>query len=1159
MSVVDFRRVLRLVILLISVLGLLSLPAVSETAIAGPYIAHIVEGGPELSKPIQQEIASSGAWSEWVWVRIGPDGSKTSVIARIGAVDDKAPRVLMIRSAHPAARIADKEIVASAAIDSMTWHLIGVVEDGNDLTLYVDGLPAGTSTVSNEPVTPELLLAPTAPTNMRHFSGDIGGLSIASRAFSPAEMMNLFVRRPDFNSQLPEENAKPWRLQTRQRVGYEAPQPPDSMPHGFPAEKPRAKPLPAPGPTLRAEGKQAWTIANNWRLLSVEDDRIAKSADGPAFSTVGFDDASWMLATVPGTVLTTMIDRGIYPDPDFGLNNLAIPESLNKHDYWYRVEFPSPKLHNASRRTLHFAGINYSAEVWLNGVCLGQMRGAFRRGDFDVTSVLRKTGINALAIRISPPPHPGIPQEQSLKGGPGDNGGAMLIDGPTFVATEGWDWVPAIRDRDTGLWQNVSLTESGAITIGDPQVITRLPLPDNTTANIEIHVPVHNATDVSQHIVLEVAFEGVALRMPAVVHPGNSTLSLLPGQFLKLHLMHPRLWWPNGYGSPELYHLHLAIVDAKGNISDTHSTTFGIRELSYELTLFDHSGRLERIEAIPTLTLDKGYDAVDVHHEAMRQTANGWASSISREAEGTSAIREVTNEPEMTDLVIKVNGVRIAVRGGNWGMDDSRKRVSRSRLEPYFRLHREANLNMVRNWVGQDTEETFFDLADEYGMLVWNDFWSSTQNSNAEPGDVSLFMENARDVVRRDRNHPSIAIWCGRNEGVPPPALNSQMITMLRKEDGTRFYSPSSNVINLRKSGPYSWQDPALYFSKLNRGFSVELGIASFPTREAFEHTVASQDRWPVSDAWAYHDWHQSGGGDVHTLIRHMDIQFGKSESLQDFERRIQMFNYVDHKAIFEGFYQHLWEPNSGRMLWMTHPAWPSTMWQIYSSDYDTQASFYAVKKANAPLHIQMDLSDYTVAIVNTTLAARSALQVVATIYSPQGQVLRQIDGSVSVLANSTAAWTRLPLVSIFNRTPLVFVRLEMKDQSGNLLADNIYWTAREEKDFRDLNDLALANIQSEAVSGEDVQSLSGKEKTFSVKLTNRGTSPALELKLTLLHADGTRVLPAYYSDNYVSLMPGEERVVTVNAPFNSCGPGALHFSLHGWNDGETTVAVGTH
>jgi hypothetical protein len=188
------------------------------------------------------------------------------------------------------------------------------------------------------------------------------------------------------------------------------------------------------------------------------------------------------------------------------------------------------------------------------------------------------------------------------------------------------------------------------------------------------------------------------------------------------------------------------------------------------------------------------------------------------------------------------------VRGGNWGMDDTRKRVSR---EPYFRLHREANLNMIRNWVGQNTEETFYQLADEYGMMVWNDFWLSTQNYNAEPGDPALLLDNARDTVRRYRNHPSIVIWCGRNEGVPPPIINDMLIDMLREEDGTRLYSPSSNMINLRPSGPYHWVDPSLYFSKLNRGFSVELGISSFPTREAFEHAVPESDRWPVSDAWA--------------------------------------------------------------------------------------------------------------------------------------------------------------------------------------------------------------------------------------------------------------------------------------------------------------------
>jgi hypothetical protein len=137
-------------------------------------------------------------------------------------------------------------------------------------------------------------------------------------------------------------------------------------------------------------------------------------------------------------------------------------------------------------------------------------------------------------------------------------------------------------------------------------------------------------------------------------------------------------------------------------------------------------------------------------------------------------------------------------------------------------------------------------------MMVWNDFWLSTENYNAEPDDPSLFVDNARDVVRRYRNYPSIVVWCGRNEGVPPPALNDMMIDMLRGEDGTRFYSPSSNVINLRSSGPYKWREPSLYFSKSNHDFSVELGISSFPTREAFEHTVPLADRWPLNDAWAY-------------------------------------------------------------------------------------------------------------------------------------------------------------------------------------------------------------------------------------------------------------------------------------------------------------------
>ncbi len=164
-------------------------------------------------------------------------------------------------------------------------------------------------------------------------------------------------------------------------------------------------------------------------------------------------------------------------------------------------------------------------------------------------------------------------------------------------------------------------------------------------------------------------------------------------------------------------------------------------------------------------------------------------------------------------LVIKVNGVRIAARGGNWGMDDARKRVSREHLEPYFRLHRDAGLNIIRNWVGQSTEETFYELADEYGLMVWNDFWDSTQNYNVEAEDPQLFLANAKDTIERYRNHPSIVLWCGRNEGVPQPIINEGLIRLIHSLDGTRYYSPSSNEVNLQGSGPYSYQEPADYFT----------------------------------------------------------------------------------------------------------------------------------------------------------------------------------------------------------------------------------------------------------------------------------------------------------------------------------------------------------
>ena len=352
----------------------------------------------------------------------------------------------------------------------------------------------------------------------------------------------------------------------------------------------------------------------------------------------------------------------------------------------------------------------------------------------------------------------------------------MCLDGPTFVATEGWDWIPAIRDRDTGIWQPVTLTASGGVKIGDPQVVTTLPLPDTSRADVEITVPLDNSAPLRFRERSPPRSRPVAVSKSVTVSPGKSAVKLTPAEFAQLTVQHPRLWWPNGYGKQDLYHLKLSFTEGDKE-SDTRQVRFGIREITYELSLLDSTGHLRRLEYSPTIARQKNEQVVDVSHDGMREIPaadpfpagfpeawregwHSWVASLAPGAEASSAIHSLDDSRTAPYLVIKVNGVRIAARGGNWGMDDSRKRVSRARLEPFFRLHHEANLNIIRNWVGQDTEEVFYDLADEYGLLVWNDFWASTQNYNVEP----------EDPVALPRQRPR------RHSPLPQPSLDRDVV-----------------------------------------------------------------------------------------------------------------------------------------------------------------------------------------------------------------------------------------------------------------------------------------------------------------------------------------------------------------------------------------------
>src|SRR5258707_9952661 len=342
---------------------------------------------------------------------------------------------------------------------------------------------------------------------------------------------------------------------------------------------------------------------------------------------------------------------------------------------------------------------------------MGTIRRVLFRGVFDVRDGIKEGETSVMAVRFPPPPHPGIPHEQSIKAGPGENGGLMCLDGPTFVDTEGWDWIPSIRDRDTGIWQPVTVRATGGVRIGDAQVATRLPLPETSSADVEIAVPLENEAGTIVGGTLEASFDSVKVAKTVSLEPGKNTVTLASSEFTQLKVAHPRLWWPNGYGKPELYTLKLAVT-VDGKKSDAKEVLFGIRELTYELSLLDSAGHLERVEFSPTTARARQEQMVDVTHTGIRNVPwpdpfpsifpeewrdgwKSWVASLKPGAEKSAAVKRLEDTRATPYLTIKVNGVRNPARGGSWGMDDKMKRGSRSRLEPDFRLQRDANVNII--------------------------------------------------------------------------------------------------------------------------------------------------------------------------------------------------------------------------------------------------------------------------------------------------------------------------------------------------------------------------------------------------------------------------------------------------------------------------------
>jgi beta-mannosidase len=714
--------------------------------------------------------------------------------------------------------------------------------------------------------------------------------------------------------------------------------------------------------------QQRTEITGNWVM---QDTSAVSEKTGEGISASTFSTSGWYKATVPGTVLTTLEDQGVYKDLFVGENLNSVPDLASQQKrYWFRSSF-NVTFTAGQRVWLDIEGINYQAYIYVNGKSVGTMQGAFKGGKFDITDNVT-SGANYLAVKIRGPYTPGSYHTAQLTGSCGSNGGVLTGDGPTFIASQGWDWIPTIPDRDMGIWKPVYIRVTGPVALRTPWI--RTTNVSTSSATIQLQATLLNATGAAVSGSASADINGTTqFGAKTVSVPANGSTTVI---FDNLTMSNPQLWWPNGYGDPNLYTCNISFTPTGGAVSDTSTFQFGVRQFSY----------------------------------------SGTTSS----------------------LLITCNGQRILCKGGNWGMDDCMKHWDIRKTENKIRYHKEMNFNIIRDWIGMTDNEPFYSLCDKYGIMVWSDFWQPYGPADGpEPTDITLFENNELDKMLRARNHACIVLWCARNETPPNPTLIAYLQSIHTTYDGTRLVQPSSGSDGAHSGGPYSWTGVQDVYGWI-KGFHTEFGPQTVPSIESVNLFLPANQQWPVSNNnyWSYHNY-CTGNQTPADYTTALSTIWGTPSDIKDFCLKAQLMNYDELRASFESLQAKRFSSATGLLLWMSNCVWPSMVWQTYDYYMEGTGAMYGSQKGAEPIHVQYySVANSGIQVFNNTRSAINNYTVSAATYNLDGSKAGGNSQSISVAADASGT-TFAPTAG--TSTPY-FLDLKLKDASGNVVSKNFYW-----------------------------------------------------------------------------------------------------------------------
>ncbi len=819
-------------------------------------------------------------------------------------------------------------------------------------------------------------------------------------------------------------------------------------------------------------------LKEGWKLAVSSD----VGDDGSALSTPAYDASGWTSITVPNTVLAALVQAGKLPNPYYSneMRNFEgyspgfwrMPDdSPYKKGWWYRKEITLPNYSKKKNVWLNFEGINYKADIWLNGEKIASQSdviGTFREYFFNVTDKLVFDKPNVLAVQVFAPE---IHEDLAIS----------------------WvDWNPQPPDRNMGLYRRVYLSLTDApVALRHPMVAAKLE--GENKANLTVVAEIENYSDKPVAVTLKGETDNLKFEKKFDLGANeikDATISYNDAP--ELILENPRLWFPARMGKPELYTMTLSVY-AGERISDKLTFDFGIREITAEMT------------------------------------EENWVQ-------------------------YKINGKKIFINGGGYTYDMLvREFPEKEDIDVAYAL--DLGLNALR-LEGKFETDRFMNKCDKAGLLLiagWCccDSWQNSANWSQEHKNIAK--ESLVSLIKKLRKHPSLLVWWYGSDDPPAPDVERMYLQVLKDLQwpnpvGSSADDEASEVTGpsgVKMTGPYNWIPPSYWLADKQYGgaygFNTETGPGpSIPPYESLVNFIPKESLWPMDDVWK---WHTGQGAFIGISIFYeaMKERLGEPKSLEDFLWKAEYLAYEGERAMFEAYGRNKYAKTTGVIQWMYNNSWPSLIWHLHDYYYRQAGGYFGAKKALEPLHIIYSYDDSSVWIVNNSYEKAEKISAKAAIYSTGSEKLFEIakeglsveaDGTMKILELAAALEN---LKDKLGTAYLVF--LTLANSEGEELTQNVYAlsTKAETMDFANTDfhhtpvsqyaDLkALPNLPATDITA--LATTNGSE--VEVALSNLGQRIAFMVKLRLVKSDGEEIIPSYYSDNYVTLLPRGKKTIKI-------------------------------